>query len=190
MTLFAESAEYVLQPMPLKFGLAQQLMPVVRRVAALEHFAKDAVGIVAAFVGSLGVIIIDPGVDDHLGRSVVPKKQPVLLKKLGAKPVFPIIAQGAPLSVFRAGGVLRDDIKGKAGNGGQSLGGVLLDVARRVLFLERLDLLQQGFDLRHEQRVRKHRPAVDGQWSRLGDPHSSSADKGASRSTFTSPTSA
>ena len=44
MTLSAESAEYALQPVPLKFGLAQQLIPIVRRVAALEHFAKDAVG--------------------------------------------------------------------------------------------------------------------------------------------------
>ena len=163
MTLFAESAEHALQPMPLKFGLVQQLIPVVRRMSALEHFAKDAVGIVAAFAGSLGVVIIDPSVDDHLGRSVVPKKQPVLLKKFGAKPVFPIIAQRAPLSVFSPGGVLRDDIKGQAGNSGQSLGGVLLDVASRILFLECLDLLHQGFDLRHEQRVRKHRPAVDGQ---------------------------
>lgn len=49
MTLFTESAEYVLQPMPLKFGLVQQLIPVVRRVAALENFAKHAVGIIAAF---------------------------------------------------------------------------------------------------------------------------------------------
>ena len=92
MTLFAESAEHALQPMPLKFGLAQQLIPVVRRVAALEHLAKDAVGIIAAFVGSLGVVIIDPGVDDHLGRSVVPKKQTVLLEEFGAKPVFVFVA--------------------------------------------------------------------------------------------------
>jgi hypothetical protein len=34
---FAQSAEYELQPMPLKFGLAQQQIPIVRRVAALEH---------------------------------------------------------------------------------------------------------------------------------------------------------
>lgn len=90
--------------MPLKFGLAQQLISVVRRMAALEHFAKDAVGIIAAFIGTLGVVTIDPGVDDHLGSSVVPKKQPVLLKKFGAKPVFPIIVQRATLSVFSAGG--------------------------------------------------------------------------------------
>jgi len=79
---------------------------------------------------SRGVVIINPGVNDHLGRSVVPKKQAVLLEEFGAEPVFLIIAQRAPLSVFSAGGVLRDDIKGQAGNGGQLLGGVLLDIAR------------------------------------------------------------
>ena len=81
-------------------------------MAALEHFAKDAVCVIAALVGSLGIVIIHPRVDDHLGGSVVSKKQAVLLKKFGAKPVFPIVAQRAPLSVFSAGGVLRDDIKG------------------------------------------------------------------------------
>ena len=65
-------------------------------MATLKHFAKDAVGIIAALVGSLGVVIIDPGVDDHLDPCVVPKKQSVLLEKLGAKPMFPIIAQRAP----------------------------------------------------------------------------------------------
>ncbi len=50
------------QPIPIKFGLAEQLIPVVRRVAAFEHFSKDAVGVIAAFIGALGVVIIDPGV--------------------------------------------------------------------------------------------------------------------------------
>ena len=36
MTVFAESAEHAVEPIPLKFGLAQQLIPIVRRVAALE----------------------------------------------------------------------------------------------------------------------------------------------------------
>jgi len=40
--------------MPCKFGLSHKLTPVVWRVAALEHFAKDAVCVVVAFVGALG----------------------------------------------------------------------------------------------------------------------------------------
>ena len=40
--------------------------------------------------GLLGVVIIDPGVDDHLGASVVAKKQAVLLKEFGTEPVLSI----------------------------------------------------------------------------------------------------
>ena len=104
--------------MTLKFGFAYQLTPVVRRMTALEHFAKGAIRIIAAFVSSLSVNIINPGVDDHLRCSVITKEQTVLLKKFRTKPVFPVTAQRTPLSVFRAGRVLRDDIKSQTGNSG------------------------------------------------------------------------
>lgn len=50
-----------------EFGLAQKLIPVVRRVTALEHLAKDAVGVITAVVCALGVVIIHPGINDHIG---------------------------------------------------------------------------------------------------------------------------
>lgn len=46
--------------MPLEFSPAQQLIPAVSWIATLEHFSK----------GAAGIVIIDPGVDDHLGRRV------------------------------------------------------------------------------------------------------------------------
>ncbi len=49
-------------------------------MATLQHLAKNTVGIVAAaFVGASGVVVIDPGIDDHLGTGVVAKKESVLL---------------------------------------------------------------------------------------------------------------
>jgi hypothetical protein len=47
-------------------------------MATLQHLAKNTVGIVAAFIGASGVVVIDPGIDDHLGTGVVAKKESVL----------------------------------------------------------------------------------------------------------------
>jgi hypothetical protein len=52
-----------------------------------EHFAKHSVGIIAALLVTLGFVIIDPSVDNHLGAIVLTKKRAVLLKEFGAKPV-------------------------------------------------------------------------------------------------------
>ncbi len=73
-------------------GLCQQLIPVVGWMTALQHLAKYAVGIVATFVGALGVVVVDPGGHDYFGAGVVSKKKTVLLEKLCAKPVFAIIS--------------------------------------------------------------------------------------------------
>ena len=52
-------------------GLGQQLVPVVRWVADLQHLAEHPIGVVAAAVGALAVLVIDPGEHDQLARCVV-----------------------------------------------------------------------------------------------------------------------
>jgi hypothetical protein len=56
-------------------------------LGGFEHFAKHSVGIIAALLGTLGFVIIDPSVGNHLGTPLVMKKHAVLLKEFGAKPV-------------------------------------------------------------------------------------------------------
>src|SRR5690606_12135575 len=58
--LWCDVGGELLQPLPLGPGLGQQLILVVRWMAAFQHFAEYPVGIVAAFVGALGVFIVDP----------------------------------------------------------------------------------------------------------------------------------
>lgn len=54
--------------------LSQELIPVIRRTSTFQHLAEHPVGVVAAFVGALGVFVIHPGVDDHFARGVVAEK--------------------------------------------------------------------------------------------------------------------
>jgi hypothetical protein len=64
--------------LPPKLRLGQQLVPVVGRVAALQHLSEHAVGVIVAIVGALGVAIVDPGINDQLGVSALsPLLQPV-----------------------------------------------------------------------------------------------------------------
>ncbi|KAG0194175.1 hypothetical protein DFQ28_001312 [Apophysomyces sp. BC1034] len=101
--------------------------------------APAFLGVIAALVGALGAFVIDPGEHDHPARCAKPEKQPVLLKKLGPKPVLVLIAEGAALAVFRSRRVLRDDIERQFGDCRQSLGGVLLNVSERIFFLQGLN---------------------------------------------------
>ena len=66
----------------------QQLTPIIGWVTALQHFAKNAVSVIAAFKGTFGLPVIDPSKNNHLAGSVVTKKQAVLLKKFGPEPMF------------------------------------------------------------------------------------------------------
>lgn len=79
-------------------GLGQQLVPVVRRVAALQHLA---------------VLVIDPGEHDQLARCVIAKEEPVLLEELRPQPVLEIGTQSGALPVLRTGLVFRDDVEGQ-----------------------------------------------------------------------------
>ena len=79
-------------------GLGQQLVPFVRRVAALQHLA---------------VLVIDPGEHDQLARCVIAEEEPVLLEELRPQPVFVIVAQRGAMAELRSGRVLRNDVEGQ-----------------------------------------------------------------------------
>ena len=53
----------------LRFG--QELIPVIRWMPAVQHLARHPVGVIAIFVGALGVVVIYPSEDDQLARGVV-----------------------------------------------------------------------------------------------------------------------
>ena len=108
---------------------------------ALKHFAKHSIGVIAALVGSLRVIVVHPRIDDHLACGVIAEEQAILLKKFSTKPVLVFFAQGIALPVLDPAGVLRNDFKRQLSNGGEALGCVFLDVADRVLLLEYPNLL-------------------------------------------------
>ena len=86
-------------------------------MSAREHFSKHLVGVIAALIGTLGVVIINPRQDDYLAWAVVPEEQPILLKKLGTEPVLMFLAQCATLAVFGLARVLWDNVKSQLGNG-------------------------------------------------------------------------
>src|SRR5690606_28827430 len=115
-----------LQALPLGSGLGQQLGPIVRRMAAFPHLAEHPVGVVAALVGTLGALVIDPREHDHFAGRVVAEEQPVLLEELRPEPVLMIITKGAALTILRPRRILRDDVEGQLRDGRQSLAGVFL----------------------------------------------------------------
>ena len=86
-------------------------------MTALQHFAKNAVSVIADFKGSFGLIVIDPSKNNHLAACVVTKKQTVLLKKFGPEPMFVLSTQGVALAVLRASGVLGNGVKRQLGDG-------------------------------------------------------------------------
>jgi hypothetical protein len=68
MTLLVQGVEYFQPPIPLKFGMVESLIPVVRRLTVGEHFPKHEVGVIAALAGALGVVNIHPGRTRSSGR--------------------------------------------------------------------------------------------------------------------------
>src|SRR3546814_19865 len=155
---------------------------------AVQHFAEHAVGVIAALVSALAILVVDPRVHDHLAGRVVAEEQPVLLEKLRAEPMLVVAAKRPTLAVLRSRRVLRDDIERQPGDRSQSLAGVLFHVPDRILLLQGLDLPYQRFNLCQEQRMGEDRPAVNDQGLGLARDHSLSAESAASRSISTSPT--
>src|SRR4051812_38256834 len=63
--------------------LGQQLVPVVRWMAFLQHLAEHPIGVVGAFISTLRVVVIHPGVHDYFAVGVIAEEQPILLEELG-----------------------------------------------------------------------------------------------------------
>src|SRR3546814_13496891 len=84
---------------------------------AVQHFAEHAVGVIAALVSALAILVVDPRVHDHLAGRVVAEEQPVLLEKLRAEPMLVVAAKRPTLAVLRSRRVLRDDQTGRASKG-------------------------------------------------------------------------
>ena len=62
-------------------------------MAALRHLAERPVGTVAALVGALGVLIVDPREHDHFAGRVVAEEQAVTLEELRPEPMLMVVAR-------------------------------------------------------------------------------------------------
>ena len=91
----------------------QQVWAFGSSQAALQHLAEHPIGIVAAAVGALAVLVIDPGEQDLLARCAIAEEEPVLLEEFRPQPVLVIVTQSGALAVLRTGHVLRDDVEGQ-----------------------------------------------------------------------------
>src|SRR3972149_5035352 len=91
-------------PQAVRFALRQckQVLPVVRRMPALQHLLEDSVRIVRTLIGTFRVLVVHPSVHDDPARLMVTEEESVLLKELGAKPVLAVIAKGRALPIFGA----------------------------------------------------------------------------------------
>jgi hypothetical protein len=56
----------LLQTVRFSTSLGQQGAPVVWRMTARQHFTEHPIGVIAALVGSLRVLVVDPCIDDDL----------------------------------------------------------------------------------------------------------------------------
>lgn len=119
-------------------------------MTTFQHLAEHPVGIGAALVSALGVLVIHPCVDDHFAGRVVAEEQPVLLEELGAEPVLMVFAERVALPVFGSRRILWNHLKRQLGNRCQSLGGALLGESNRVFLLEPFDLPSDCFKLDEE----------------------------------------
>jgi hypothetical protein len=75
-----------------------------------------SVGVVAAFVGALGIFMTHPDVDDQSAPGVIAEEQAVLLEELGSEPVLVIVTERPTLAVLRSRRILRDDIERQFGD--------------------------------------------------------------------------
>lgn len=62
-------------------------------MSALQHLAEHSVGVIAAFVCPLGILVIHPGIDDDLAKGVTTEEQAILLTELGAQPVLVFVVR-------------------------------------------------------------------------------------------------
>ena len=87
-------------------------MPIVWGMTALQHFPKDSISICITLISSLRFFIIDSSEKNYFTLLMRSKKQSVLLKKIGSKPVFVIVSQRSSLSILTTSWILRNNIKG------------------------------------------------------------------------------
>ena len=109
-------------------------------MTSVQHFLKNLVGIAAAVVSAFGVVVIDPRKNDDSGLCVIPKKQPVPLKKFCPKPVPMHIAQHIALPIVGQSRIGGNDFKGQLADGRQTFGCVFFDVAGRVFLPQYFNL--------------------------------------------------
>src|SRR5690554_2806243 len=140
--------------------LFQQLIPIIGWVTTVQHAPEHLIRIGFAVVSTFGICIIHPGQNDDLACRVIAEKQPVLLKKFYSEPMLVLIAKRAPLAVFRACWILRNDLKSQPDNCSQTFAGILFDIVDRVFLFKSLDLLCQIIKLRKKAWVSKNRPAI------------------------------
>jgi hypothetical protein len=80
------------------------------RFAALHHSSKDGVGVVCAFIGAQGRVIVHPGEHDDLDALclLIAKEQAELLQEFRSEPMLVFFAERAALSVNVPRRIARD----------------------------------------------------------------------------------
>lgn len=95
--------------------LTLQLIPVIRWIAATEHFSKYRVRIVLASGGAQRLLVVNPRVDNYPGARVVTKKQAKPPSDPGSSPMPEGGPHGVALPVFISSWIARDGLKHQCG---------------------------------------------------------------------------
>jgi len=88
---------------------------------AVQHFGENAISIIIAFIGTLGILVIHPCENDDFAFLVESEEQAILLEEFGAKPVFMFFSKCFTLAIFSSARVLRDYFEGKFIDCGKTL---------------------------------------------------------------------
>ncbi len=83
-------------------SLLLQRVPVVRRIAVVQHTFEDFVGVRLGTVSPHSVLVIYPSEDDDLAGAVIAEEEPeTIVTELSAKPVLAIISKRGTLAIDR-----------------------------------------------------------------------------------------
>ncbi len=75
--------------------LLVQRIPIIGRIAVVQHSLEDLVGVRLGDVGPQAVLVNHPGEDDHLaGAAVAEEKPETAVAEFGAEPVLAINTKG------------------------------------------------------------------------------------------------
>src|SRR3990167_6296903 len=171
----------------------QQSLPILGRVALLEHGLEHGIGIGLRAIGAQRVAVVDPSEDDDLsGCRIAEEQAEAAISELCPKPVLARRTQRPALAEFGASGIDRDHLEHQFAERCQEFGVGSRRVSTRILLAGAFNRERQLLKLFEKKRMSVKRPSVDRQPFRNGFllQRATSPSIASSRSTGTSAVSA